>query len=40
MLYVSLVLIAGTAKSRGATLVTHNVKEFARVDDLRLEDWY
>lgn len=34
------VLIAGTAKSRSATLVTHNIKEFARVDQLLIEDWY
>lgn len=33
-------LIAGTALSTNATLVTHNTKEFARVNDLTLEDWY
>ncbi len=33
------VLIAGQAKHRGAILVTNNVGEFRRVDDLRLEDW-
>jgi tRNA(fMet)-specific endonuclease VapC len=33
-------LIAGTAKSQGATLVTHNVKEFSRIDELLIEDWY
>ena len=33
-------LIAGTALAHGATLVTHNVKEFQRVDRLALEDWY
>jgi tRNA(fMet)-specific endonuclease VapC len=32
-------LIAGTAASRGATLVTNNIKEFSRVKGLRLEDW-
>jgi tRNA(fMet)-specific endonuclease VapC len=32
-------LIAGTAVSRSATLVTNNVAEFARVAGLRLEDW-
>ena len=34
------VLIAGTAESRSATLVTHNTKEFSKVDTLLLEDWY
>jgi tRNA(fMet)-specific endonuclease VapC len=33
------VLIAGQAKARGITLVTHNTKEFGRVADLRIEDW-
>lgn len=33
------VLIAGQAKHRGATLVTNNLGEFRRVDDLKLEDW-
>jgi tRNA(fMet)-specific endonuclease VapC len=32
-------LIAGTALSRGATLVTHNTREFSRVRGLRLADW-
>lgn len=31
--------IAGHARSLGATLVTHNQREFARVAGLRLEDW-
>jgi tRNA(fMet)-specific endonuclease VapC len=34
------VLIAATALEHGATLVTHNTKEFGRVKGLRLEDWY
>jgi tRNA(fMet)-specific endonuclease VapC len=32
-------LIAGTAVSRGATLVTNNTREFSRVTGLRLSDW-
>ncbi|MFD1559124.1 type II toxin-antitoxin system VapC family toxin [Paraburkholderia silviterrae] len=32
-------LIAGQARARRLTLVTHNVREFARVDGLRVEDW-
>lgn len=32
-------LIAGTAVSRGAVLVTSNTKEFSRVKGLRLSDW-
>jgi len=32
-------LIAGHALARGAVVVTHNVKEFARVGTLRVEDW-
>jgi tRNA(fMet)-specific endonuclease VapC len=32
-------LIAGTALSRGALLVTNNTKEFSRVKGLRLADW-
>ena len=32
-------LIAGHAIAAGAILVTHNVREFARVQDLVLEDW-
>ncbi len=34
------VLIAGTAVSLQATLVTHNVKEFSRVSGLAIADWY
>jgi tRNA(fMet)-specific endonuclease VapC len=33
------VLIAGQAKARRLTLVTRNTAEFARVPDLRIEDW-
>lgn len=33
------VLIAVQAKHRGATLVTNNIGEFRRVEELRLEDW-
>lgn len=32
-------LIAGHARAAGATLVTHNTREFGRVRDLALEDW-
>ena len=32
-------LIAGTAVSRSAVLVTCNTKEFSRIRGLRLEDW-
>ena len=32
-------LIAGHAKIEKLTLVTNNTREFARVADLRLEDW-
>ncbi len=33
------VLIAGQALRHGATLVTANVREFARVPGLKVEDW-
>ena len=32
-------LIAGTALSRNATLITNNTKEFSRIEGLRLADW-
>lgn len=31
--------IAAHARSRGLTLVTHNIREFERVPELRVEDW-
>lgn len=34
------VLIAGTALASGAVLVTHNTREFGRIPNLRIEDWY
>lgn len=33
------VLIAGQARSRGLGLITRNVREFGRVDGLRVENW-
>tara|TARA_B100001964_G_scaffold237464_1_gene301047 strand:+ start:1073 stop:1474 length:402 start_codon:yes stop_codon:yes gene_type:complete len=33
------VMIAGHARSEGLILVTNNVREFSRVDGLRLENW-
>ena len=33
------VLLAGQARRRGATVVTSNTKEFARVQGLKWEDW-
>lgn len=32
-------LIAGQAVARSMTLITHNVKEFRRVENLNYEDW-
>ena len=32
-------LIAGTAISRDAVLVTNNIREFSRLKGLRLSDW-
>ena len=34
------ILIAGSSKAHHLTLVTHNTKEFARVEGLQLEDWF
>lgn len=31
--------IAAHARSRGLTLVTHNLREFARVPGLKVADW-
>jgi len=33
-------LIAGTALAHGSILVSRNVREFERIDQLRLEDWF
>jgi tRNA(fMet)-specific endonuclease VapC len=33
------VLIAGQARRREAVLVTNNLREFRRVDNLQVEDW-
>ena len=33
------VLIAGQALARELTLVTHNLREFSRVSNLKVEDW-
>jgi tRNA(fMet)-specific endonuclease VapC len=33
-------LIAGTALAQQATLVTHNTREFQRVEGLMIVDWY
>jgi tRNA(fMet)-specific endonuclease VapC len=32
-------LIAGHARSLGLILITNNIKEFKRVEGLRIEDW-
>ena len=31
--------MAGQARSRRYTVVTNNIKEFERIDGLRLENW-
>ena len=33
-------LIAGHAIAIGATLVTNNVRDFGRIEDLRVENWF
>ncbi len=33
-------LIAGIAMSTNSILVTHNVKEFSRIEQLTVEDWF
>ena len=37
--FLDLTLIAAHARSLQATLITHNTREFGRVDGLRVEDW-
>ncbi len=32
-------LIAASAKSQGMVLVTNNIKEFKRIEDLEIENW-
>jgi tRNA(fMet)-specific endonuclease VapC len=34
------ILIAGQALARGLTLVTRNLREFERIPELSLENWY
>jgi len=34
------ILIAASALANNRTLVTHNSREFERVDGLKIEDWY
>jgi tRNA(fMet)-specific endonuclease VapC len=34
------ILIAASAMANNSTLVTHNQKEFKRVEGLKIEDWY
>lgn len=33
-------LIAGCVKANHATLITHNTKEFSRIKELPVKDWY
>jgi len=34
------ILVAASALATNSTLVTHNTKEFERVESLKIEDWY
>jgi tRNA(fMet)-specific endonuclease VapC len=34
------ILIAGCAKAHNLTLITHNTREFTRVEGLSLSDWF
>ena len=34
------ILIAATASANHATLVTHNIKEFEKIENLMTEDWF
>ena len=34
------VLIAGTVMANTGILVTHNTREFSRINSIKLEDWY
>lgn len=34
------ILIGGTALANQSILVTHNTKEFSRINKLQIEDWY
>jgi len=34
------ILIAGTALANQASLVTHNLEEFKRIENLKVIDWY
>lgn len=34
------IMIAGTALAANGTLITHNTKEFSRVPELVIDDWY
>ena len=34
------ILVAASALATSSTLVTHNTKEFERIESLKIEDWY